>query len=99
MTIIKMAKMSWKNMSKTDKIKFFLDLVAQVGCGFIGGDISRTFGEGKKPLAKVCYYVAGYGLGCAMGDAASKALDETFDSFVAVNELRKSMDEEDKANG
>jgi hypothetical protein len=99
MSIIKKLQQGWKAMPTVKKVKICLDFVAQVGCGFLGGDISRTFSEGKKPLAKVCYYVAGYGLGCAMGDAASKAMDETIDSFVTMNELRKEGNKEEKANG
>lgn len=98
MSFLKGMLNEWRAKTPAEKIKTILRLAANTGAGIIGSDIATRAAAGKGPLSKVCAAVAGAGLGIAAGDVASKALDETVDTFKEIADMRKEMKEEDAAN-
>lgn len=98
MGFLKVLLDEWRAKTPAEKIKSILRIAANTGAGIIGSDIATRAAADKGPLSKVCAAVAGAGLGIAAGDVASKALDETVDTFKELADTRKGMKKEDTAN-
>lgn len=89
MGILKTLWNKWCMKTPAEKIKCVLNVAANAGAGVIGADIANRASEGKGVLTKVCATVAGCGLGIAAGDVASKALEDTVDTFASIRNPKK----------
>ena len=103
MSILNRMKAGWKTMTPVEKVKTVIRLMCGVGGGFLGGELFNVARGGVKSKAgNACLYMTCWGLGGYLGDKAADNLNETIDSVIELNEMRKQMQNEKKegqANG
>lgn len=97
MSIIRAMQAEWKTMTTAEKVKTVLDLVVDLGCSVIAGDITARAVKGKSKAQMVCGIVAGSALGAAAGRVACKEVDEFVDAVDAAMKMRNKA-KEDNAN-
>lgn len=97
MSIIRAMQAEWKTMTTAEKVKTVLDLVVDLGCSVIAGDITARAVKGKSKALAVCGTIAGSALGAAAGRVASREVDEFVDAVDAAMKMRNKA-KEDNAN-
>lgn len=97
MSIIRAMQAEWKTMTTAEKVKTVLDLVVDLGCSVIAGDITSRAIKGKSKVLKICGTIGGSALGAAAGRVACKEVDEFVDGVDAMMKMRKQA-KEDSAN-
>lgn len=95
MGLFKMMKAGWQSLTPAEKAKQIIKLVCSMGMGTICGDMANQHMAGKTKLEKLTILTASYGLGCYLGDKSGEAIGEVVDAAVELNNLRKSLKEQE----